>query len=130
LSSATVDENGLIFAGLTEVTDEATSTETMKFTVTDATMHGLDLATDCTSSLTVRSTVTPPDTTVAGASTLYPTSLSFLLSGAPQSFTTATPPIVGYSLPSDTLTSVEMVGARADVATMALHSFSQQAAAC
>ncbi|HLW18262.1 MAG TPA: hypothetical protein VKV69_12985 [Actinomycetota bacterium] len=130
LSSSQIEETGLMFVGLADVTIGSTTTSTMKFTIDGATMHGMDMTTDCQTSFTVLSKVTDPDTATVGASTLYLTSFSFLLSGSPQSFTVAAPPFVGYSLPSDTLTSVEMVGVRADVATMTLHNFSQQLVAC
>ncbi len=130
MSSATVDETGLSFAGLVDVVAGSTTTPTMKFTLAGATMHGFDLSIDCTSSFTLRSSVADPATAVAGATTLYLTSFTFTLSGTPQTFTVDQPPIVGYALPSETLTGVEMVGVRADVASMTLHHLTQKPVAC
>ena len=130
LSSANLDETGLTFVGLTDLTVGSSTTQTMQFTLSSATMHGLVLTTDCRSSFTFRSTVVDPDTAVVGATSLYLTSFSFALAGSPQTFTVAQPPFVGYALPSETLTDVEMTGVRAALASVTLHHFTQQSVAC
>ena len=131
VSSPEVDVSDLTLTALAPVTIGGVTTTIMEFTMTAATMRGMELDGACRSSIAVETSVAAPNTAaMTGSILLDLTSLTFTLGGTTYTFTPDAPPPVGFSLPSATLMSVTMNGVNLQASNVAAHDLSTKVVAC
>ena len=131
LASPAADITAFDLKDVVQVDVGGVLTPVMRFTMTDATLHGMTLDQVCRSSHALESSVPDTDTaTLSGSPEIDVTTLSFTYAGTSYTFTPADALPPGLLPLTGAVTSVSMLGVNLTADAVRLTGFSTRVAAC